>query len=267
MLVYWVAQILGSIFGALWIAILVPGLDIGSDGSLQPLSGCFYPASNLSRWDVFGWEATGTFCFILPIFSVVWYTIHKEGYGNTGPLMVGLSLIANALAVGQFTGAAFNPARVIGSPAVFKCDNTFMPFYIFGEMVGASIVPLIIAPWYGISPNAWYMEIVSPKTRHFLDKVQVEMPFNTEQVILSAFYDKLSANPEIETDELKNTFQLLDISPRLTGQKSFTQKQRPTYLKKSPSFRKSIDSSTFEINAKQESNGMGTPNLSSSSEV
>lgn len=170
MIIYWIAQMMGCICGAIWLAILVPGLYFGIDGGM----GCFYPPTQsiiMTKAYVFGWEALGTFCFILPIFSVVWYTLHKKGYGNTGPLMVGLSLVATALAVAPYTGAAFNPARVLASPAVFKCNNEFLFYYVAGELLGASLVPFIIAPWYGIAPNSWYISMVPEKAKNFFDTV------------------------------------------------------------------------------------------------
>ena len=172
MLVYWMAQVLGCILGALWIAALVPGMHIGISGFEGPYSGCFYPADNTGMWAVFGWEAFATFCFILPIFSVVWYTLHKKGYGNTGPLMVGLSLIGNALAAGRYTGAALNPARVLGSPAVFSCDNHFIYCYLLGELLAGALVPLVIAPWYGIAMNPWYSFMLPKQMRQYFDSVQ-----------------------------------------------------------------------------------------------
>ena len=181
MLVYWLAQMIGCMCGALWLALLVPGLYIGAP-SLQANSGivaegmnangCFYPGENVTVALVFGWEAFCTFCFILPIFSVVWYTLHKKGYGNTGPLMVGLSLIANAMAAGPYTGAALNPARVLASPAVFTCDNKYLFYYVAGELLGASLVPIIIAPWYGISPKAWYIAAVPEKAKTYFENVK-----------------------------------------------------------------------------------------------
>lgn len=172
MLVYWCAQVIGCILGALWIAALVPHMYIGMNGFEQPFSGCFFPADNLSMVAVFGWEAFSTFCFILPIFSVVWYTLHKKGYGNTGPLMVGLSLIGNALVAGQFTGAALNPARVLGSPAVFHCDNHYIFCYIFGELLAGALVPFVIAPWYGISNQPWYNFMLPRRMQHYFDNVK-----------------------------------------------------------------------------------------------
>lgn len=148
MLIYWTAQICGCIMGAVWIKWLVPP---------TLLSGCFVPTVNLNRSEVFGWEALGTFIFLLPIFSVVWYTQNKSGYGNTGPLIIGGSLISTALAVGPFTGAALNPARVLGSPSVLVCtNNEFIPYYLLGEFCGATVVALAIIPWYGINSRAWY---------------------------------------------------------------------------------------------------------------
>lgn len=150
---YWAAQVSGSALGAAWVAALVPGLHAGGDTSTSAVSGCFSPNPAISPVQLLGWEAVCTFCFILPIFSVVWYTQNKSGYGNTGPIMVGLSLFAAASAAGPWTGAALNPARVLGSSVVFSCrgGNSNVPYYIAGELLGASIVPLVIIPYYGIS--------------------------------------------------------------------------------------------------------------------
>ena len=84
-------------------AELAPSLQTngGILGEGMLADGCFYPGKDMTVALVFGWEAFCTFCFILPIFSVVWYTLHKKGYGNTGPLMVGLSLIANAIDINK----------------------------------------------------------------------------------------------------------------------------------------------------------------------
>lgn len=152
MFVYWAAQVTGCILGAFWIKLLVPFEMLGGH------VGCFIPNTALSKSHVFGWEAFCTFTFLLPIFSVVWYTLHKAGYGNTGPLIVGLSLMANAFAAGPFTGAALNPARVLGSHIVFSCDNSYMVYYIVGEFLGATLVPLAIFPFYGVNDFAWYLD-------------------------------------------------------------------------------------------------------------
>lgn len=162
--IYWISQIMGCAMGALWICALSPLIDVRSDISAYrsdpsnpPIDGCFVPSGDLTRAQVFGWEGVGTFCFIVPIFSVVWYTQNKKGYGNTGPIIVGLSLFASALAAGPFTGASFNPARSLGSPIVFDCPANYALYaYILGQIAGALSAAIVIAPWYGISSNPWY---------------------------------------------------------------------------------------------------------------
>jgi glycerol uptake facilitator-like aquaporin len=157
-LIYAACQTLGCAAGALWIAALVPGIDVRSwpVGPFSGLSGCFVPLESLTHFQIYAWEAVCTTCFIVPIFSVVWYTQQKKGYGNTGPLIVGLSLIANALACGQFTGASLNPARSLGSYIVFPCPYKHVWTYVLGEFTGAIVATFAIVPWYGISKTAWY---------------------------------------------------------------------------------------------------------------
>ena len=183
LLCYWIAQIAGCICGALWIAALVPELEIGSSisriGSGPFYDGCFIPADGVDNARIFGWEAVCTFCFIVPIFSVVWYTIHKKGYGNTGPLMVGLSLMANAFVAGPFTGAALNPARVLGSAAVFNCNNNhYIFYYIIGQVLAGLMVPFAIMPWYGIYPEAWYMKWLPIFVQKYVKTYEPTLTFN-----------------------------------------------------------------------------------------
>lgn len=195
MLFYWIAQISGCIVGSLWVALLVPQVHIGMNGFADPHLGCFYPPdTNMTKLTVFGWEAFGTFCFILPIFSMVWYTLHKSGYGNTGPLIVGLSLIGNALAAGPYTGAAFNPARVLGAPAIFKCDNHYIGSYIGGELLAAVLVPVLIAPWYGISNKPWYEKNISNCVLSYFTKVKpARRRYSIDQHALQAIITDLGS--------------------------------------------------------------------------
>jgi glycerol uptake facilitator-like aquaporin len=181
MLTYWTAQIIGCILGALWIACLVPGLTIRGDAH-GGYHGCFVPLPGLTNSQIFGWEALSTFNFLLPVFAVVWYTQNKDGYGNTGPIMVGLSLLASALACGHWTGAALNPARVIASPAVFNCHHSNkIVYYVLGELTGAILAVGAIIPWYGIAANAWYICTMPPS---LLPKLLLIQPFKVESMIM-----------------------------------------------------------------------------------
>ena len=163
LVVYWVSQMSGAIFGALWLVLLLPYASVRGD-ALSSQFGCFLQSPSLSDAQIFGWEAICTFAFILPIFSVVWYTQSKSGYGNTGPLIVGLSLYAAASAASDWTGGALNPARALASPAVFNCPGITnkLWLYVLGELTGAVLVPVAIIPWYGVSSrvfgNMWNVE-------------------------------------------------------------------------------------------------------------
>ncbi len=186
MILYWISQISGAAIGALWIAALIPRTDIRELHDNRYYSGCFIPNPDLSYAQIFAWEAVGTFSFVLPIFAVVWYTKSKNGYGNVGPIIIGLSLFANALAVGPWTGAAFNPARVFGSPIVFDCNNNNVIFYyVIGEIVGAIAACIAIIPWYGVNIQSWYIKKIPEKMKdnmrmfefkHELEETEVMYP-------------------------------------------------------------------------------------------
>ena len=166
-LMYSVFQLLGAITGALLIAALFavpPGEAPGDDHDL----GCFTPSTELLAGyggRILLWEAIFTCCFIVPVFSVVWYTQQKKGYGNTGPIIVGLSLMSCAFACGPYTGAALNPARAMASFIVFSCPYRRIYAYVIGEFLGGLVAPLFIAPWYGISSKAWYNGWIHPNIR------------------------------------------------------------------------------------------------------
>lgn len=175
MVLFWIGQISGCIIGALWVALLVPGLGIGDkiDRAIDSHDGCFIPHQDLTRAGVFGWEAVGSFGFFICVMTVVYYSLRKKGYGNVGPIMVGLSLMAHAFALGPFTGGAMNPARVLGSFAVFDCGNDrFVGMYIAGQVVAAVMAALAVVPWYGIATDAWYMTWIPMNIRKRMKNYQ-----------------------------------------------------------------------------------------------
>lgn len=163
MLVYWASQLAGCVAGALWLVALAPEGSLAVRGVGFPGDGCFTPLSTLSRARVFGLEAVATAFFLLPVFAVVWYTQASKGYRNSGPIIVGFSLLANAMAVGPLTGAALNPARALASPIVVGCPygggRTFVD-YVLAEFAGAVVAVAALVPWYGIAAGAWYLEAV-----------------------------------------------------------------------------------------------------------
>ncbi len=62
---------------------------------------------------------TQTFVLVGTVYSVA---VGEPSFGIVGPLAVGLSVFATAIAGGAFTGAALNPARVLGPAIVWGCN-------------------------------------------------------------------------------------------------------------------------------------------------
>lgn len=169
-LIYVAAQIAGCTFGALLLALVVPGLEVGHTPPPGVLSGCFYPEPSLTPMQVFAWECIGTIMFIVLVQSVVWYSQNKAGYGQTGPIMVGLALYSSAMAVGPWTGAALNPARTLGSVIVYNCSlgGGMTASYIGGQFLATLLIPMFVIPWYGVASDAWYMAYVHPSCKSML---------------------------------------------------------------------------------------------------
>ncbi|KAK9915252.1 hypothetical protein WJX75_006761 [Coccomyxa subellipsoidea] len=141
---YMVAQLLGGIFGALIESGLLPDVAVG--GGAGP--GCFTHLKGIhtTTGQLWWWETIMTFLLV----SVVYATaVTKPGHGNMAPLAIGFTLFASAFVGGPSTGAALNPARVLGPAMVFHCywDTAF--FYVFAEFFGAAIAAALVLPLYG----------------------------------------------------------------------------------------------------------------------
>lgn len=56
------------------------------------------------------------------------------------------------IAGGPYSGAALNPARVLGPSLVFHCYWSTVPVYIFAQLLGALVAALATMPLYGFGP-------------------------------------------------------------------------------------------------------------------
>lgn len=83
-------------------------------------------------------EAIGTFFLAFVIFG----TAVDPRAPRVGGLAIGLTLTADILAFGRFTGASMNPARSFG-PAVAMGDFTAQSVYWVGPIVGAVAASLL----------------------------------------------------------------------------------------------------------------------------
>jgi aquaporin TIP len=135
-LAYIVAQIAGCVLAAAMHMLLIPNAHA---------VGCFAP-NGISLGQAFGWEAIMTFLLVVTIYSVA---VGQPDFGVMGPLAIGLALFAAALTGGGFTGAALNPARVLGPSIVFGCGWKAAPVYILAELLGGVAGSVISWPLYG----------------------------------------------------------------------------------------------------------------------
>ncbi|KAK9804201.1 hypothetical protein WJX72_001022 [[Myrmecia] bisecta] len=141
--VYILAQLVGSIFGALLTAGLVPGAEVGQGiGAV----GCFHEYAGVSPGQLFGWELMMTFVLVSVVYAVA---VGEPNFGIVGPLIVGLTLSAMVSIGSQYTGASLNPARVFGPTVVYHCFWNRLWIYWLGEFLGGLAAGIVAWPLYG----------------------------------------------------------------------------------------------------------------------
>lgn len=149
--VYVIMQVVGAICGSLLVNSLTP-YDTIYVGMGDGGPGCFDQKSinhDISKSQIFGWEVVMTFTLISTVYAC---GIAKPGHGSMTPLAVGFSLIACAGAGGKYTGAALNPARVLGPLAVYKCGKDVAVIYILAELLAALLACVIFSVVSGWGP-------------------------------------------------------------------------------------------------------------------
>ena len=123
------AQLIAS-FMAAWVLLLFFGAD-GIKYSLgSPSLGL-----NISLTQAVLLEAVFTAGLVLVLFSTM---VDRRGPVSFGPLALGLYLVAASIILISVTGAALNPARVIGPAIVSKSTNT-LAVWIIGPLAGSLI--------------------------------------------------------------------------------------------------------------------------------
>jgi len=78
--------------------------------------------------------------------------IAKPGHGSHTPYAVGLALLACAGSGGQYTGAALNPARVLGPLAVFGCGKDVAWIYILAQFTASVLACFVFGCVSGPGP-------------------------------------------------------------------------------------------------------------------
>jgi MIP family channel proteins len=129
---YIVAQVIGATAAGFFLVALYPSsIGVAVNYGTPSLS----VGTSVLQGIIF--EAVMTFFLVIVIFG----TIVDKRSPRLGGLLVGLTVVADALAGGPFTGAAMNPARAIG-PALASGFLTNWYVYWIGPIIGS-----VLAAW------------------------------------------------------------------------------------------------------------------------
>jgi aquaporin Z len=129
--VYIVAQLLGAVGAAYLLRFLIPAptFDAGAGGT-PALAGGLAASKGIL------FEAVGTFFLVWAVFATA---IDDRGpFNKTAGFTIGLTLTFGILAIGPWTGAAFNLARWFG-PALAASDFTNWYVWIVGPLAGGIV--------------------------------------------------------------------------------------------------------------------------------
>ncbi len=127
-LFYWIAQCFGSCIGIGLLYLLLPrGIGYGETVPHVPLLQAFI------------WEVILTFTLMFVVMGVAKDT---RAVGTLAGLVIGATVMLEALVGGPITGDSMNPARSLG-PAIASGTTNVLWLYILGPIIGAVLGALI----------------------------------------------------------------------------------------------------------------------------
>ncbi|KAK2658140.1 hypothetical protein Ddye_011192 [Dipteronia dyeriana] len=130
-LLYWIAQLLGSVVACLLLKFATGGLTTSA----------FALSSGVSVWNAFVFEIVMTFGLVYTVYATA-IDPKKGSLGTIAPIAIGFIVGANILAGGAFDGASMNPAVSFG-PAVVSWSWENHWVYWAGPLVGGGLAGLI----------------------------------------------------------------------------------------------------------------------------
>lgn len=133
---YWGAQVVGAIVGALgiWAAFGGAGIDLG-------LGQVSFNEDTTSWASAMFAEGLGTFILMAAILGIV----DARSPGDFAGLVIGGAVVAIIMVFGPVTGAALNPARAFGPELVAAIGGgdvkwgQLIPVYVLPGLVGATL--------------------------------------------------------------------------------------------------------------------------------
>ncbi|CAN1283031.1 Aquaporin TIP1-3 [Linum perenne] len=145
--IYWIAQLLGSVVACLLLKFATGGLHSQqlelfdyTDISLQETS-AFALSAGVGAWNAVVFEIVMTFGLVYTVYATA-VDPKKGDLGTIAPIAIGFIVGANILVGGAFDGASMNPAVSFG-PAVVSWTWTSHWVYWLGPFVGAGIAALV----------------------------------------------------------------------------------------------------------------------------
>lgn len=129
-ILYWVAQLLGSVVACLLLRFATGGLATGSFG-----------LAGVSVWEGLVFEIVMTFGLVYTVYATA-VDPKKGSLGTIAPIAIGFVVGANILVGGAFTGASMNPAVAFG-PALVSWSWAGHWVYWVGPLVGAAIAAIV----------------------------------------------------------------------------------------------------------------------------
>ncbi|KAK4492035.1 hypothetical protein RD792_002825 [Penstemon davidsonii] len=130
-ILYWIAQLLGSIVACLLLKFATGGLETSA----------FSLSSGVTVWNALIFEIVMTFGLVYTVYATA-VDPKKGDIGIIAPLAIGFIVGANILAGGAFDGASMNPAVSFG-PAVVSWTWDSHWVYWLGPFAGAGIAALV----------------------------------------------------------------------------------------------------------------------------
>ncbi|CAH9104054.1 unnamed protein product [Cuscuta epithymum] len=130
-IVYWIAQLLGSIVACILLKFATGGMETSA----------FALSTGVSVWNAIVFEMVMTFGLVYTVYATA-VDPKKGDLGTIAPIAIGFIVGANILVGGAFDGASMNPAVCFG-PAFVSWTWTHHWVYWFGPFGGAAIAALV----------------------------------------------------------------------------------------------------------------------------
>ncbi|ESW11260.1 hypothetical protein PHAVU_008G014900 [Phaseolus vulgaris] len=130
-ILYWIAQLLGSVVACILLKSATGGMET-SGFSLSP---------GVSVWNALIFEVVMTFGLVYTVYATA-VDPKKGNVGIVAPIAIGFLVGANILVGGAFDGASMNPAVSFG-PAVVTWQWTNHWVYWAGPFIGAALAAII----------------------------------------------------------------------------------------------------------------------------